>query len=212
MSASASDPEPGDRIRALERQLLTLKIMLCLVLMGLAAVAYLAADFDRGVIRADRIELVDDEGKTRLLLGGDPRIGVTLVDDEGATRARLHLDKQDRPGLFLHADNADIGIAFNDSDLPAVEMRFSGRPRLTLGLAPAGGGLVLHGQDGNPQLTLQSGESVNTLDFGPDRLRLQSDGSGAAIQLQSASGSIRMASTPGQAPGINTIDARKPQP
>jgi hypothetical protein len=98
-----------------------------------------------------------------------------------------------------------MGFAFGNNDLPAVEMRALGASRLTLGLTDTGAGLALNAVDGDPRLTLQSGETNSAITFDAGRLRLESNqGGAAAVQLRGDAGTIQLRTDSTAAPVINS--------
>lgn len=108
-------------------------IVLAVVLvLGAVAVAF-AAGKTRApeVIRAQRFELVDAEGRLRGVVGStvDASVAVALYDEKGRGRAGLALFPDGSPGLVLFDEK--------------------GKPRATLALLPdSGPGLVLLDEKG----------------------------------------------------------------
>jgi hypothetical protein len=75
-----------------------------------------------GVVRARRIELVDGEGRARLLLGelgrwpgGGEMIGVSLRDEHGHERLLLGLDALGPSLAFVEEGNVVLHLAVDDA-------------------------------------------------------------------------------------------------
>ena len=85
----------------------------------IALFACLGAGKSDSDLRARSIELVDKEGRVRVLIGqdaGTKRYGVCLKDAEGETRAEISLDELDNPFLlFRRADGSWSSHLITDS-------------------------------------------------------------------------------------------------
>jgi hypothetical protein len=102
--------------------------------------------------RAERVELVDGEGRVRVVIGDvstDPERyepGLVLLDEDGERRVEVLVEPEDGPRLaLLLGGNALVEVGVDDPepevDAPGVFVVFSdrrGAPVLDLRVTPAG--------------------------------------------------------------------------
>src|SRR5262249_25740471 len=138
------------RLDRLERENRRLKGIGAVVLVGLAAVAGLAADVLMGqagkvakVVEAEKLALLDGSGRERaalLFINGVP--GFTLSDKDGDVRMRLSLHEDGSPALGLidknGAQRASLSITANGERVTLGFGDTAGKQRVTLGLGPSG--------------------------------------------------------------------------
>ncbi|HZN42017.1 MAG TPA: hypothetical protein VFD82_24660 [Planctomycetota bacterium] len=152
------------RIHVLERRARTTRRAALVAFMALAGLACLEAPQGAEIVRARRLEIVDDKGVVRVVIGQDPKdtqrraraCGLTVHDTTGAERGGfstfddmsvvLGLDAptgvghpmRDRIGLQVAPDgSASVGLIDNETQIP-VRLKSD---------AGGGGGLEFIGYD-----------------------------------------------------------------
>lgn len=135
----------AERVTLLERSNRRLRATLLAIIVAAAALANLAMAGDQ-TIKAKAVQLIDDDGKPRVLLS--PRTGLSLVDAKGRPRVVLNVDGEG-PGLALYGETSQVGMIANVNNAgPALTMRDNqGRTRAMLAAIEPGPGLILW--DGN---------------------------------------------------------------
>lgn len=128
-------------------------VAVCLVV-TVAAIAYAAGMSSAPeVIRAQRFELVDAEGKVRGALGiGRGQPVLAFADEAGKTRVLLGLSDDGTPGLGLADAEGEVRavVRVGEDGRPRVDLRNEGeKTRAVLELNEDGSGaLRLFGEDG----------------------------------------------------------------
>lgn len=106
-------------------------------------------------IRARKIVLVDENGKTRASLGvlkDGPALGLT--DENGKPGVVLSVDK-DGAGLFLYENGKSRAVLGLNKDGPVLwQYDENGEPRVALGALKDGKGLLLYDENGKPRVLL----------------------------------------------------------
>jgi hypothetical protein len=112
------------------------------------------------ILRAQRIEVVDATGRTRIALAVHPdgEAGLILVDAAGRTRAGLMLTPDGSPGLILRdaAGRTRVGLVVRQEGTPDLGLTdVTGRLRILLFVHPDGSpGLRLQDAAGQPRVLL----------------------------------------------------------
>jgi len=110
----------------------------------------------RDLVMAKRLELVDELGRTRIVLSADyTQPGIVLKDELGENRLELTLDEEADPHVYLFDQFARsrVDIRQSESFGPALILKdASGGKRATFAAHPKGTGFVLFDRNGKMRL------------------------------------------------------------
>jgi len=107
------------------------------------------------VVRAERFEVVDTQGRVRATLGmifGSPDL--TLFDEKGEVRAMLTLDFDGSPALYMNDEKGEVRaeVAVHFDGMPRVWLfDEAGESRVELDLLGGGPNLTLRDENGEPR-------------------------------------------------------------
>jgi len=166
----------------MKREVLMLAVAMLAGLVGGAVSHQL---FQEKVLRAERFELVSQDGKTRAVLGErtvddpppkgrQPFPGLFWVDEDGKTRAVFGVEA-DRPSLALYGSKGGISVLSMEDDGPYFDLSGS----------TGEGGALLRVRGNVPDFTLSAptGESVLSVGYIGPFLGLESKEGGGGSSL-----------------------------
>lgn len=167
-------------IRRLRRSLLGLAAVFC----GAAAAAFVAGDESRETLRAQRIEIVDAEGRPLGLIGSaEGKAALAFLDREGRTIVSLGADDFGNGRLLLSKETGEtavtagtgrdgrpaVGVVGPDGPVAALAVDSAGHGNLSV-RAREVGGLVNVGIDasGNGTVQVSGAKGAMAAAFGAD--------------------------------------------
>jgi len=143
------------RVRELERSLRRLRRITGAAIVLLMAVVTLgmAAEQAPQTLVAKSIQLLDDEGRLRILI--NPRAGVSMLDEQRRPRVVLSLNASG-PGLALYGETSRAGTTLDVNHAgPTLAMRDNdGNTRAMLAAIDEGPALILSDEQERQRITL----------------------------------------------------------